>query len=333
MAVLYAGGRRPARPPAARRLAAAAKPGITGRVTWLWIPLTIAAAFLQNLRTAVQKHLRSQLSTNAATFTRFAFGSPLIVLYTLGLKGWAGFEWPVPSLTFVFWVALGGVAQIVATACLIHIFSFRNFAVGVAYSKTEVIQSAIFGLIFLGDRVTPWGATAIALGTIGVMLISLAEGGGVWRMLVLGWLERPALIGLASGGLFGIAAVSFRAAALSLGASSFVMRSAYTLLWANLLQTALMAAFLWLREREQLGKLRAAWRLSALAGTVGVVASALWFTAMTIQLVAYVRTLALVELVFTFLFSWYVFKEQPRTREIAGIVLMVIGVVMMLNLR
>ncbi len=301
-------------------------------MTWLWIPLTIAAAFLQNLRTALQKHLRARLSTNAATFTRFAFGSPLVILYTLGLHGWASLDWPAPNPAFVIWVALGGVAQIVATSCLIHIFSFRNFAVGVAYSKTEVIQAAIFGLVFLGDRVTPWGSTAIALGTLGVMLISLADGGGLWRMLVLGWLERPALVGLASGGLFGIAAVSFRAAALALGESSFVMRSAYTLLWANLLQTALLAAYLALREREQLGKLMAAWRLSALAGTVGVVASALWFMAMTIQLVAYVRTLSLIELVFTFLFSWYVFKEKPRARELAGIALMVVGIAMMLNL-
>lgn len=301
-------------------------------MTWLWIPLTIAAAFLQNLRTALQKHLRARLSTNAATFTRFAFGSPLVILYTLGLHGWASLDWPAPNPAFVFWVALGGVAQIVATSCLIHIFSFRNFAVGVAYSKTEVIQAAIFGLVFLGDRVTLWGSTAIALGTLGVMLISLADGGGLWRMLVLGWLERPALVGLASGGLFGIAAVSFRAAALALGESSFVMRSAYTLLWANLLQTALLAAYLALREREQLGKLMAAWRLSALAGTVGVVASALWFMAMTIQLVAYVRTLSLIELVFTFLFSWYVFKEKPRARELAGIALMVVGIAMMLNL-
>lgn len=302
-------------------------------VTWLWIPLTVAAAFLQNLRTALQKHLRSRLSTNAATFTRFAFGSPLVILYVLALHGAAGLTWPAPNRSFVCWVVVGGVSQIVATACLIHIFSFRNFAVGVAYSKTEVIQSAIFGLVFLGDAVSPWGAAGIALATFGVMLISLAEGGGIWQSLVLGWLERPALIGLASGALFGIAAVSFRAAALSLGETGFIMPAAYTLLWANLLQTALMAGYLYARERDQLAKLAASWQLSALTGAVGIAASALWFMAMTIQVVAYVRTLALIELVFTFLFSWYYFKEQPRAREIGGVTLLVIGIVMMLNLR
>lgn len=301
-------------------------------MTWLWIPLTIAAAFLQNLRTVLQKQLRSTLSTNAATFTRFAFGSPLVILYTLALHALAGLAWPEPNLAFVGWVVLGGLTQIVGTACLIHLFSFRNFAVGVAYSKTEVIQAAIFGLVFLGDRVTPWGAAAIAIGTLGVVLISLGGGGGL-RALVLGWAERPALIGLASGALFGIAAVAFRAAALSLGGSGFVMPAAFTLLWANLLQTAVMAAYLSLRERDQLGKLVRAWRLSALAGTIGVAASACWFMAMTIQLVAYVRTLSLIELVFTFLFSWLYFQERPRPRELAGIALLVVGIAMTLNLR
>jgi drug/metabolite transporter (DMT)-like permease len=301
-------------------------------MTSLWIPLTIAAAFLQNLRTVLQKQLRASLSTNAATFTRFAFGSPLVILYTLALHRLAGLDWPGPNPAFLAWVTLGGLTQMVGTACLIHLFSFRNFAVGVAYSKTEVIQAAIFGLVVLGDRVTLWGAVAIAIGTLGVMLISLGAGGGLLA-LVFGWGERPALIGLASGALFAVATVAFRAAALSLGESGFVMPAAYTLLWANLLQTAVMAAYLALREREQLGKLVDAWALSALAGTIGVVASAFWFMAMTIQVVAYVRTLSLIELVFTFLFSWFFFKERPRPRELAGIALLVVGIGMMLNLR
>ena len=55
--------------------------------------------------------------------------------------------------------------------------------------------------------------------------------------------------------------------------------------------------------------------------------------AMTIQLVAYVRTLGLIELVFTFLFSWFFFKERPHRRELLGIALLLIGIAMTLNLR
>ncbi|HUH84422.1 MAG TPA: EamA family transporter [Stellaceae bacterium] len=301
-------------------------------MTTLWIPLTIAAAFLQNLRTMLQKHLRARLSTNASSFARFAFGSPLVILYVIGLHALAGFPWPRPNAAFVGWVVLGGVAQIVATSCLIHLFGFRNLAVGVAYSKTEVIQAAIFGFVFLGDRVTLWGAAAVAIGTAGVMLISLT-GGLSWRALLAGWSERPALVGLASGALFGVAAVAFRAAALALGEAGFVMPAAVTLLWANLLQTALMGGYLYWRERDELGKFVAAWRLSALTGAVGVAASAMWFMAMTIQLVAYVRTLSLIELVFTFLASRFFFRERPRRREVIGIALLLVGVAMMLNLR
>ncbi|HEX6842489.1 MAG TPA: DMT family transporter [Stellaceae bacterium] len=302
-------------------------------MTSLWIPLTVAAAFCQNLRTVLQKQLRYRLSTNGATFARYAFGSPLIILYVIGLHGWAGLPWPRPNGAFVAWMAAGSVTQILATSLLIHLFSFRNFAVGVAYSKTEVIQAAIFGLVFLGDTVTAWGTAAIAIGTLGVMLISLVGTGRVLHELLLGWLERPALIGLASGALFGIAAVSFRAAALSLGARGFVMPAAYTLLWANLLQTALLSSYLYAREREQFPKFFAAWRIAALTGAAGAAASTFWFMAMTIQLVAYVRTLGLIELVFTFAFSWFWFNERPRLTELVGIALLLLGIGMTLTLR
>lgn len=299
----------------------------------LWIPITIAAAFCQNLRTVLQKQLRGRLSTNGSTFTRYAFGSPVVVLYVVGLHAIAGLPWPDANLTFLAWVVAGSATQILATAFLIHIFSFRNFAVGVAYSKTEVIQAAIFGLIFLGDAVTLWGAVAIAIGTLGVMLISLTGTQHVLRELLTGWTERPALIGLASGGLFGIAAVAFRAAALSLHGHGFVMSAGYTLLWANLLQTGVLTAYLFLREPGQLGKVIAAWRVSAAAGVLGVTGSALWFMAMTIQVVAYVRTLGLIELIFTFAFSWFWFKERPRLTELIGITLLLVGIGMALNLR
>ena len=299
----------------------------------LWIPITIAAAFCQNLRTVLQKQLRGRLSTNGSTFTRYAFGSPVVVLYVVGLHVIAGLPWPDANLAFLAWVVVGSATQILATAFLIHIFSFRNFAVGVAYSKTEVIQAAIFGLIFLGDAVTLWGAAAIAIGTLGVMLISLTGTQHVLRELLTGWTERPALIGLASGGLFGIAAVAFRAAALSLHGHGFVMSAGYTLLWANLLQTGVLTAYLFLREPGQLGKVIAAWRVSAAAGVLGVTGSALWFMAMTIQVVAYVRTLGLIELIFTFAFSWFWFKERPRLTELIGIALLLVGIGMALNLR
>ncbi len=302
-------------------------------MTWLWIPITIAAAFSQNIRTALQKHLKGQLSTNGAAFTRFAYGFPFALAYVLALHLAAGLEWPAANAAFAGWVSLGSVTQILATSLLIHAFSFRNFAVGVAYSKTEVVQAALFGLIFLGETVTAWGAAAIVVGTVGVMLISLTRSERPVRAFLLGWTEKAALIGIASGAMFGVSAVSFRAASLSLEHPSFLMSAAYTLAWATVMQTVMLGIWLYWRERAQLAKVIATWRVSALVGLSGVVGSAGWFTAMTIQKVAYVRTLGLIELLFTFAISHFVFKERTTPTELAGIMLLIVGIAMVLQLR
>src|SRR5690606_32864202 len=102
----------------------------------LWIPITIAAAFLQNLRSAAQKHLKAVMGTTGATFVRFGFGLPFALLFLWGLSGLGGYAVPAPNVTFLGWVLVGALGQIGATFLLIHLFSFRNFAVGTAYSRT-----------------------------------------------------------------------------------------------------------------------------------------------------------------------------------------------------
>ena len=180
----------------------------------LWIPITLAAAFLQNLRSAMQKHLKGVMGTTGATFVRFGFGVPFALFFVLGLNRFAGYGFPDINTTFLAWAAIGGLGQIAATFLLVHLFSFRNFAVGTAYSRTEPAQAALFGLMFLGERVTAGVLAAIAVSVFGVMLISVAHTTLSWRALFTSLVSRNALIGLASGTLFGISAVAYRAASL-----------------------------------------------------------------------------------------------------------------------
>ena len=139
----------------------------------LWIPVTIAAAFLQNLRSALQKHLKGRLSTSGATFARFGYGFPVAVIYVLLLHHVWNFEFSTPNLPFFLWTMLGGASQIGATALLVYLFGLRNFAVGTAYSKTETVQAAIFGIVFLGDSLSWPAILAIMISLVGVMAISL----------------------------------------------------------------------------------------------------------------------------------------------------------------
>ncbi len=304
----------------------------------LWIPVTVAAAFFQNLRSALQKHLKGRLSTTGATFVRFGFGFPLALLYVAGLALLAGLPLPSPGPGFVLFAGLGGVAQILGTACLISLFSARNFAVGTTYSKTETLQTALFGIVILGDILTLGALLGILVSLAGVLAISVAQGGGdqsagTWRTLLTAWTSRSALVGLASGGLYGIAAVSYRAASLSLGGEGFLMQAAFTLACVTVLQTALMLAYMRLREPGQITATLAAWKTSVWVGASGIAASACWFTAMTIQNAAYVRALGQVELVFTFVAGHFFFRERSTRLEITGILLVMAGILCLLVLR
>ena len=150
----------------------------------LWIPITIAAAFLQNLRSTLQKHLKSVMGTTGATFVRFGFGFPFALFFVWVLSRIMGYSMPHMSAAFFGWAAIGGLAQMAATFLLIHLFSFRNFAVGTAYSRTEPAQAALFGLWFIGETVTPGVAAAIGVSIFGVMLISIARTDFSWRALL-----------------------------------------------------------------------------------------------------------------------------------------------------
>ena len=296
----------------------------------LWIPITIAAAFLQNLRSAAQKHLKGVMGTTGATFVRFGFGLPFALLLVAGLRLLAGWELPRPNSAFFGWAVLGGLAQILATFLLIHLFSFRNFAVGTAYSRTEPAQAALFGLLFLGERASPGALAAIAISVVGVMLISVAHVTLSLRSLLFSTVSRNALIGLASGTLFGVAAVAYRAASLSLGGPNFMMQAAVTLAVVITMQTAIMLAWMTLREPAEIARIAAAWKLSLFTGLVGASASFGWFAAMTLQQAAVVKSLAQIEMIFTFAASVFFFRERINRTEVLGCLLIVGGILVLL---
>ena len=296
----------------------------------LWIGITVFAAFMQNLRSSLQKYLKGRLNTSGATFSRFAFAMPLAALYLVGLATVGDQALPQTTVRFVAFAVVGGAAQIVATALLVYLFSFRNFAVGTTFSKTEAAQTAVFGIVVLGETVSAGAAAGILVSLVGVVMISMTRVslnlGDVMRQC----LQRPALIGLASGAMFGISAVSVRAASLSLGSGNFLTRAALTLAVVTAFQTVVMAVYMRLREPGQLTAVIRSWRIGAVVGLTGMLGSAAWFTAMTLQNAAYVRVVGQVELLFTFAASYFFFRERISASELAGIALVTAGVVILL---
>ena len=182
----------------------------------IWIPITIVAAFCQNLRSALQKHLKGKLSTGGATYVRFFYAWPFAVLYVFGLNTWG--EMPIPEIKglFLLYCVLGGLSQIIFTGLLVWLFSFRNFAVGTTFSKTETVQVALLAFLLLGDTLTLGAIFAIVVSVMGVMAMSLAQTNITFKTLFTGLTEKSTMIGLASGLFLGASVVFFRGAALEL---------------------------------------------------------------------------------------------------------------------
>ena len=296
----------------------------------LWVPITIAAAFFQNARSAVQKHLIGKLSTLGAAYARFLYAWPFALIYVVALNAWAGLAYPEPNRLFLLYCVLGGLAQIIFTALLMRLFSFRNFAVGTTYSKIEVVQVAILGFLILGDTLTPIAAVAIAVAAAGIIVLSVGRTRITFAALFTGLAEKPTLIGLAGGAFVGGSVVFYRGAALSLGYDNAVMAASYTLAVSVVLQTLMMGAYLAVKEPGTLRDVFVHWRWSLAVGIAGMLASAAWFTAFTLQNAAYVRALGQIELVFTFIVSVFFFRERTSRIEILGILLVAAGIVILI---
>lgn len=140
----------------------------------VWLPITIAAALFQCWRTAVQQTLRGVLSVNGAGFVRYLYGVPSALVLLLIALAATRLSLPAPNTRFVLYSIAGGTLQILATVLLIMAFGYRNFAVGTAYSRTDVVQSAVVALILLHEVLRPLAWAGIALGLSGVATLSLA---------------------------------------------------------------------------------------------------------------------------------------------------------------
>jgi drug/metabolite transporter (DMT)-like permease len=300
----------------------------------LWIPITVFAAFMQNLRSALQKHLKGRLSTGGASYVRFFYACPFALLYLLAVNQLGGYALPPVNGLFLLYCLLGGISQITFTFLLVYLFSFRNFAVGTVYSKTEVIQVAFLGLILLGDTISTVGVFAIAFGMVGIFALSVANNQTLtWKTLAGSLLEKSTLIGLLCGACLGASVVFFRGASLALGDHEVIIRAAIALAVSLVMQTAIMGVYLLWREPGQMSAIFRHWKPSLAVGVTGFLASVGWFTAFTLQNAAYVRAVGQIELVFTFIASVIWFKERTSPLELCGVALILAAILLLILAR
>lgn len=293
----------------------------------LWIIATLAAATFQTVRFMLHKVLAGgALTATGSTFARFAYAMPAAAV-VLATYLWAtGAVLPVPGRAFWGWAVIGGLGQILATVLVVLCFRERNFAVGITFKKTEVILTALMGLVVLGEVISPAGWLAIGIGLAGVLMLSRTpDAVGLLRGLA----SKAVLLGVGSGVFFAVAGVGYRATTLEVPSDDPVLRAAVSLVCVTFLQSVGMAV--WLRWREP-GQLAAVWAvrgkavwlgLTSMAGTMG------WFTAFTLQTAAYVYALGQVELILSLAASVLFFREKVTARELAGIAVLTVSIVVL----
>jgi drug/metabolite transporter (DMT)-like permease len=295
-------------------------------VTSLWIPFTIIAALGQVARNAMQRSLTGPLGTWGATNIRFLFGFPFSIVFFAVVMVATGDPLPSPSAAFWPWLLLGALSQIVGTGMMLLAMNDRSFVVTTAYLKTEAIQTAIFGFVFLGDHLTLLKVIAILIATAGVVIAALRPGSEK------GFTDlKPTLTGLGAAAAFALSAVGYRGAVLAVPGVSFVTVASYTLVFGLFVQTLLLSIYLLWRAPDVLRKILGLWKPSLLAGFMGAFASQFWFLAFALTAAANVRTLALVEVLFAQAVAYYSFKQPLLARELAGIVLIVVGVALLVS--
>ena len=296
-----------------------------------WIPITIAAAFFQNLRSAIQKHLKGELSNAGAAYSRFFYAWPFAVIYAWALNAFGGLPYPEPNSLFLLYCVLGGISQILFTVILLWMFSFKNFAVGTTFSKLELVMIAALGALILGDGLTVPAVIAVILSAMGVIVLSAGQSALSWSSVRENLFSKPTAIGLLSAATLGGSVVFYRGAALALGHDNVVMAAAYALAVSIVIQTVIMGAYLVWREPGEIGRVLKNWKWAGAVSIAGVLGSVCWFTAFTMQNAAYVRAVGQIELVFTFAASVIFFRESVSKLEVLGI-LLVVGAILLILL-
>ncbi|ODB43507.1 multidrug transporter [Pseudoalteromonas sp. BMB] len=287
----------------------------------MWILFTLLAAFSQAWRNAFQSKLSESASTASVTLARFILASPLAGLYLWSLYQIAPAESLVINDDFLAFVLGASVMQIIATGLMVVLFKQNNYAIGAGLAKSEALVAAILGVLFFGSSLTLLGWFGVFIGAIAVLLLS--------SFSLRAFNGKTALVGLACGTSFALTSLWVREASIASGLP-FPHSAAWVLLLVLVCQTVMLSMYLTIRELHswrvlwQRRKLTLAISVSSCIGSIG------WFSAMSLEHVAYVKTLGQIEVFFTLLISFLWLKAPVKKRDSMGLLLIAVAAILVM---
>ena len=238
---------------------------------------------------------------------------------------------PINSRRVIFsFVGLAGSLQIIFTILLIMMFNHRNYAIGIALSKTEILQTAILEAIIIGYIASFSIIGAISMGLIGIALLSYQKvefKNGVKSHL---FFSPPHFLGIGAGTALALANIFYFKATILLNSDLLVINASFTAAISISLQTIILGSYLVFKEPDQLMLCLANWKIGFFIGITAVISSTAWFYAFAMFHLGAVRAVGQIELIISILFSWLFLKEKITLLELIGISILGISIVIVL---
>ena len=297
-----------------------------------WVLITAIASLSQTLRSVFQKNIIEDVGVLASAYSRFIFALPfvallavffldieeLLILANLSVKTW-------------FFLITASICQILFTIILIKLFTLRSFAIGVAFSKTEVIQTTLLEIIIIGFILTSHVLLAIIIGFIGMLLMSkqkLIGNVGHSRLFL-----QQVILGVSCGIFLGLSSVLFKVALDSVAIDIIYKKVIVLSFLALAIQSVIFGAYIVIAdEKKKLDKLFNIWKKGLPVGFFGCSATFCWFYAFSLVDATLVRAVGQIEIVFSVLMSYIFYKERITGFELIGMSLITISILALLGL-
>ena len=289
------------------------------------------ASLLQVGRNTLQKSLKITLNDWTITWIRFFYGLPVILIYYLYVNDLSfSFNW---VNSFFLWLCLGGgICQILGTYFMMKCFTVRQFAISISYTKLESIFAALIGVVFFADYISWFGLLLIIISIVGILLISSKKYSLSFKNNFRSTLSSGSMIGILSGLSFAAASVFFRQANLSLPILDTTIKGINTLLVVVFIQTVILTVFLMYKDIQLFLKSFQLYQQGFLTGFFGISASTLWFISFGLANAAYIKAVGSIDIIFSLLVGFFVFKESLSLKEILGIILILFSVLLFMFL-
>ena len=297
-----------------------------------WVLITAIASLSQTLRSVFQKNLIEDVGVLASAYSRFIFALPFVALLSVLfldtrelviLKNFSSTTW--------FFLIAASICQILFTIVLIKLFTLRSFAIGVAFSKTEVIQTTLLEIIIVGFILTSQVLLAIIIGFIGMLFMSKQKliGNVGYNKLFF----KQVTLGVSCGIFLGLSSVLYKIALDSVTSDLIYKKVLILSFLALAFQSAIFGIYILVTEGTQNAlKLMLIWKRGLPVGFFACAATFCWFYAFSLVDATLVRAVGQLEIVFSVMISFIFYKERITGFELIGMSLITISILALLGL-